>query len=350
MKRSQPIQICHYRYDALDRLIGHTLTDEPQLQRFYSKNRLATEIQDAVKHSIVQHGDVLLAQQRFENDAFNTSLLATDQQRSVTQTLNADHSIQSIAYSPYGHRLPANGMCSLLGFNGERPDPVTGYYLLGNGYRAFNPVLMRFNSPDSWTPFGKGGFNSYAYCSGDPINNSDPSGHIKLPGFLKPIISLLPERVISKQDIAYLFPASPPIVLDMQMSMAYVTRPIDVGQPTGLPWRSAPQRLPFIHQSPQIVVAGVHNPLSLGELSMRTVIRMPNVLEGYASGSAIPGRTQTQIRNAFERSQAMSRAHWELHNNGITERTISNVRETVNALRDQAGTMNNIRNTGNTNI
>jgi RHS repeat-associated protein len=185
MKRSQPIQICHYRYDALDRLIGHTLTDEPQLQRFYSKNRLATEIQSAVKHSIVQHGDVLLAQQRFENDAFNTSLLATDQQRSVTQTLNADHSIQPIAYSPYGHRLPANGMCSLLGFNGERPDPVTGHYLLGNGYRAFNPVLMRFNSPDSLSPFGNGGLNSYGYCLGDPVNRYDETGH--MPKTLKAV-------------------------------------------------------------------------------------------------------------------------------------------------------------------
>jgi RHS repeat-associated protein len=65
----------------------------------------------------------------------------------------------------------------LLGFNGERPDAVTGHYLLGNGYRAFNPVLMRFNSPDSWSPFGKGGLNTYTYCLGDPVNFSDPNGH-----------------------------------------------------------------------------------------------------------------------------------------------------------------------------
>jgi RHS repeat-associated protein len=64
-----------------------------------------------------------------------------------------------------------------MGFNGERPDLVTGHYLLGNGYRAFNPVLMRFNSPDSWSPFGKGGLNSYAYCGGDAVNRSDKSGH-----------------------------------------------------------------------------------------------------------------------------------------------------------------------------
>ncbi|RMV11327.1 hypothetical protein ALP17_02676, partial [Pseudomonas savastanoi] len=48
---------------------------------------------------------------------------------------------------------------------------------MGNGYRAYNPVLMRFNSPDSLSPFGKGGMNAYAYCAGDPVNRSDPTGH-----------------------------------------------------------------------------------------------------------------------------------------------------------------------------
>ncbi|MCX4409771.1 MULTISPECIES: RHS repeat-associated core domain-containing protein [unclassified Streptomyces] len=72
---------------------------------------------------------------------------------------------------------PEAGLVSLLGFGGEWPDPVTGHYLLGNGYRSFNPVLMRFNSPDSSSPFGEGGFNSYAYCLGDPVNRVDPTGH-----------------------------------------------------------------------------------------------------------------------------------------------------------------------------
>ncbi|MCU1753871.1 RHS repeat-associated core domain-containing protein [Pseudomonas helleri] len=64
-----------------------------------------------------------------------------------------------------------------MGFNGERRAPVTGHYLLGQGYRAYNPVLMRFNSPDTLSPFNKGGINSYAYCLGDPVNLIDTDGH-----------------------------------------------------------------------------------------------------------------------------------------------------------------------------
>jgi RHS repeat-associated protein len=138
---------------------------------------LATEIQGTSHHSIVQHDELLLAQQACQDEEFETALLATDLQRSVLHALKPDDQRRPIAYSSYGYRHPENGLFSLLGFNGERPDSVTGYYPLGSGYRAFNPALMRFSRPDSWSPFGQGGLNSYAYCLGDPVNFSDPTGH-----------------------------------------------------------------------------------------------------------------------------------------------------------------------------
>ncbi|WP_236039905.1 RHS repeat-associated core domain-containing protein [Pseudomonas ogarae] len=168
--------LCRYRYDPLDSLVDCAPVEQAGIQRFYCKSRLATEIQGALQRSVFQHDDQLLAQRRREDAKVDTTLLATDQQRSVLNALDATGP-HPLAYTPYGHRPAENGLLSLLGFNGERPGPVTGHYLLGNGYRAFNPVLMRFNSPDSLSPFGDGGVNAYAYCNGDPTNNTDPSGH-----------------------------------------------------------------------------------------------------------------------------------------------------------------------------
>jgi RHS repeat-associated core domain len=76
----------------------------------------------------------------------------------------------------------ADYLISVLGFNGERIDPVLGGYHLGNGYRLYSPALRRFISPDSMSPFGQGGINPYAYCEGDPINNTDPTGHFGIFG------------------------------------------------------------------------------------------------------------------------------------------------------------------------
>jgi RHS repeat-associated protein len=168
--------LCSYHYDPLDRLVATTPLAQGSIQRYYLKDRLSTEVQGAVQCSIMQHEDQLLAQQQRQIGAVDTRLLVTDQQRSVLSVLGVTQP-HPLAYTPYGHRIPQNGLFSLLGFNGERRDPVTGCYLLGNGYRAFNPVLMRFNSPDSWSPFGEGGLNAYEYCGGNPTNQSDPTGH-----------------------------------------------------------------------------------------------------------------------------------------------------------------------------
>jgi RHS repeat-associated protein len=170
-----------YQYDALDRLVTCSPSEQASTQRFYLKNRLATEIQSPVQWSIFQQEDQLLAQQQRQGDTGKTRLLVTDQQRSVLNVIDATRT-PFLAYTPYGHRPLENGLLSLLGFNGERADSITGHYLLGNGYRAFNPMLMRFNSPDNRSPFGDGGVNAYAYCLGDPVNREDSTGQSSMFG------------------------------------------------------------------------------------------------------------------------------------------------------------------------
>ena len=89
------------------------------------------------------------------------------------------------AYCVYGFHLPSGQPSALLAFNGEYAETQTGDYLLGNGNRPYNPILMRFPSADTFSPFGQGGLNSYAYCLGDPVNNYDPTGNGPLSWFRK---------------------------------------------------------------------------------------------------------------------------------------------------------------------
>lgn len=105
-------------------------------------------------------------------------ILGVDGIRSTVCTIN-DGVIANSAYGCYGTRAaPTDREALIPGFTGDRVDPVLTAIHLGNGYRAFSPVLMRFKCPDSQSPFGEGGINPYAYCRDDPLNAVDPSGHM----------------------------------------------------------------------------------------------------------------------------------------------------------------------------
>lgn len=71
-----------------------------------------------------------------------------------------------------------------LGYAGQRCSIVNSHYLLGNGYRGFNPVLKRFSGQDSLSPFSVGGEHGYIYSNNNPINNTDPTGHGPLIDFV----------------------------------------------------------------------------------------------------------------------------------------------------------------------
>ncbi|WP_353104139.1 RHS repeat-associated core domain-containing protein, partial [Myroides odoratus] len=103
------------------------------------------------------------------------TLTASGQNESLLWSVkNSDYQGELHQYGAYGQGEAEE---DLPAFNGERKDPISGHYHLGNGYRSYSPVLMRFTCPDSMSPFGAGGINAYAYCAGDPINLIDPSGH-----------------------------------------------------------------------------------------------------------------------------------------------------------------------------
>lgn len=179
-----------YRYDPLDRLLGTDVANHPSSTHFYRDDRLVTRCQGDSFENVVQHDEHLLARACRQGSKVDVCLIGTDQSRSVLQAISPEGGEQNPVYTPYGSQAGSAGLNSLLGFNGQLPDPVTGCYLLGNGYRSYNPVLMRFHSPDNLSPFGAGGINAYAYCVGDPINLSDPTGHFSWRAILGIVIAV----------------------------------------------------------------------------------------------------------------------------------------------------------------
>ncbi|MBX8503170.1 RHS repeat domain-containing protein, partial [Pseudomonas lijiangensis] len=169
------VAVVDYGYDAQDSLTRSSEAGVHE-QRFYREGQLANQLQGAQQRTFIGNADTLLAERRGgAGDA--TLLLATDAKKTVMAEVDAVN-VTSIEYSAYGHRSDIPAVDSRSAFNGELREPSTGWYLLGQGYRAYNPVLMRFHSPDSLSPFDRGGVNPYAYCLGDPVNYLDPDGHI----------------------------------------------------------------------------------------------------------------------------------------------------------------------------
>jgi len=100
----------------------------------------------------------------------NVTCLAVD---GLSTALSTEGRLR-LAYSPYGYA--GDSPEQSVAFTGQRWDPISECYLLGAGRVPYSPVLMRRTVSDPFSPFGKGGINSYMYCNADPINYTDPSG------------------------------------------------------------------------------------------------------------------------------------------------------------------------------
>ncbi|WP_081729387.1 RHS repeat-associated core domain-containing protein [Pseudomonas sp. QTF5] len=167
-----------FKYDPQNTLTGSRSgdVDSTQEQRFYQKGELANRIQGAEKSTFVRGEGGVLAEQQVGADP-KTLVLAEDNKNSPLCEMLPESS-NNVAYSAYGYRSAEAAVNTSYGYNGELREADTGWYFLGNGYRALNPLLMRFHSPDSWSPFGAGGMNGYTYVLGNPIKWKDETGHM----------------------------------------------------------------------------------------------------------------------------------------------------------------------------
>lgn len=110
------------------------------------------------------------------SEADTTRLISSD--RMGTPQIAYDGKVEPtlIKCSPFG----ITDAPLATGWSGALFDEISGCYHLGE--RQYSPTLMRFTTPDSWSPFDAGGINCYAYL--DPVNCPDPSGHISFWGWI----------------------------------------------------------------------------------------------------------------------------------------------------------------------
>lgn len=164
-------------------------------QLFHQNGKFFT-LQHNGQHRTVVRGKGIPLAEHLSGENPSATLLATDEKSTVLKSGDAQKG-QTHSYSPYGHAPTLTSGKTLLGFNGEYFELIMLCYQLGNGYRTYNPLMMRFCSPDGWSPFGEGGINAYAYCSNDPVNYTDPSGHIMIDPQPAPQVVNPPPKVLN---------------------------------------------------------------------------------------------------------------------------------------------------------
>ena len=172
--------LAKYRYDGHDHLLGVKHGNAAEVQRRYQGYRLSATLDSGVLTHYLYDGETALAMQ-VDGQPASSRLLLTDAAGSGIGEYG-ESGLHQTRYSAYGERTldkedeNEKNLVSLLAFNGEVREAAFGWYLLGRGYRAYNPGLMCFHSPDALAPEDSG-INPYLYVLGNPVNWRDPTGH-----------------------------------------------------------------------------------------------------------------------------------------------------------------------------
>ncbi|MWA05377.1 DNRLRE domain-containing protein [Actinomadura sp. LD22] len=186
-------------WDAFDRLI----TDHGVRYAYDGLNRIATRTQGANTDTFLYATDqndltaILDGSGDLESSYQRTpdgSLLSTHQNGQSYRAYSDRHDdltaltdatvttlTGSTAYDPFGGQAGTTGTTSLIGYQGEYAEPETGR--VNMNARWYTPGTANFTTRDTWTldPDPSIQANRYTYVDADPLDGTDPTGHLDFP-------------------------------------------------------------------------------------------------------------------------------------------------------------------------
>ncbi|GAA2999542.1 RHS repeat-associated core domain-containing protein [Actinokineospora diospyrosa] len=179
-------------FDAFDRMTA----DGAITYRYDSMDRVATRDTAGFLYAGAEKEPVVGPGELYNRDPFGALASArlaginatpmwpiTDPRGDVVGWQRTDQTPQAPApvagqttFDPFGVRRSSTGSQSKLGYQGDWTDPTTG--TVSMQARWFRPGSAGFLSRDDVDlPFGATSMNRYGYAAGNPLTNTDPSGH-----------------------------------------------------------------------------------------------------------------------------------------------------------------------------
>jgi RHS repeat-associated protein len=228
--------------------------------------------------------------------------LSDDGHGNVTTVTNPDDSLAcGVRYDPWGSPVSAQSPqnpCNTGStiddhfYRGQRRDPITGNYQLGN--RSYAPSKAAFLSPDTYRIASPAKnlsvgadpltHNRYTYVNGDPVNLADPNGHMVCENDSGPCNGPLPASSAAPSFMPAPAPVAPAIAVPFPLPrLSFQLPPWFVS--FHLPSVPAPKRIPAPPAQPAQPVAPAAEPL-------------PDLIRGPGQGvAALVG----QVKEAVDR-------------------------------------------------
>lgn len=130
-------------------------------------------IDNIIEQNILETDGSMICSQR---PSGNYYWYRQDIRGSVTNIVDVDDDVvKSYAYQAYGNTESTGFFVNSFAYTGAVIDDETGLYYMNARY--YDTETGRFISQDTYRGEGEAFWHLYLYCNGDPVNNTDPTGH-----------------------------------------------------------------------------------------------------------------------------------------------------------------------------